>query len=673
MKAIFRKPVMLLSTFLLTSLFATSAYALSVETDWIRQFGGPGSELAQDVDANGNIYIVGRISGTYPGQTSAGGTDVLLLKYDSDGNEVWARQFGTAGIDTGIGVVTDGTDVYIVGYTEGTLSGETSSGGRDAYIRKYDTDGNILWTEQYGTDGYDEAISVVVVASRVFVVGHTSGEFAGQTNEGSLDVYYRVFDPSGTTMLTNQFGTDENDYGNGIAVDNGNIYVSGGTEGELPGQTTAEDTDAFVIKFDLAGNTQWISQFGTEGSDSANRIILDETGIYTAGLVEDALPGTDVEDAGDFIRKYDTDGKVQWTHQCGGEEAFSVFTHSDRVYITGSVFGALPGQTSAGGADAYVCAYDINGNNKWITQFGTSALDTVFGVKSSTAVVYLVGTTGGALPGQTNSGGEDIFIMKLTQDKDLDGIFSEVDADPTTASTIFTDGVTTGEILTKGDMTIVVKDSSDLSLGVSIEVEEVLGVSPAEIEMCDGKMNPSLDNSDKIDVTCGSAIILVSAGDVEVEFIGDDGTVSTTSVGADNEVTFDPETLTFSTPETNTETIVVTVGGEETPIEPGETVVVEPADEDEDDDGVLDEFDMCPATVLPDEVPTVSLKPNHFADVDGDGTFEEGTNGTNSSFTLEDTSGCSCAQMVDSLPGMKKGLQKYGCPQGIMEEWVETY
>ena len=44
---------------------------------------------------------------------------------------------------------------------------------------------------------------------------------------------------------------ETNDYANGVATDSsGNVYVTGGTKGGLDGNTSAGDTDLFVIKYD---------------------------------------------------------------------------------------------------------------------------------------------------------------------------------------------------------------------------------------------------------------------------------------------------------------------------------------------------------------------------------------------------------------------------------------
>ena len=49
-----------------------------------------------------------------------------MRKYDNNGNEVWTTQFGTSGDDIALGISVDRTDVYVIGYTDGTLPGQTS-------------------------------------------------------------------------------------------------------------------------------------------------------------------------------------------------------------------------------------------------------------------------------------------------------------------------------------------------------------------------------------------------------------------------------------------------------------------------------------------------------------------------------------------------------------------
>lgn len=95
---------------------------------------------------------------------------------------------------------------------------------------------------------------------------------------------------------------------------------------------------------------------------------------------------------------------------------------------------------------------------------------------------------------------------------------------------------------------------------------------------------------------------------------------------------------------------------------------------DSDGDGVPDDEDLCPDTALPELSPTIELGVNRWADIDGDGTFDtqpsEGT-GPQVEFTLLDTGGCSCSQIIEAL-GIGLGHEKFGCSLGIMRRWVDS-
>jgi len=89
---------------------------------------------------------------------------------------------------------------------------------------------------------------------------------------------------------------------------------------------------------------------------------------------------------------------------------------------------------------------------------------------------------------------------------------------------------------------------------------------------------------------------------------------------------------------------------------------------DADHDGVGDECnDRCLGTEIPEGAPKKELLPNHYALVDGDTTFD--TNGGNSIFTIQQTAGCSCEQILVAQ-GFGKGQAKHGCSQGTMEDWI---
>ena len=93
---------------------------------------------------------------------------------------------------------------------------------------------------------------------------------------------------------------------------------------------------------------------------------------------------------------------------------------------------------------------------------------------------------------------------------------------------------------------------------------------------------------------------------------------------------------------------------------------------DSDEDGVWDGLDYCPGTMIPETVPENRLGVNHFALVDDDGLFDTtkpNGKGPRDSFTILDTAGCSCEQIVEEQ-GLGLGHRKFGCSVDVMREWV---
>lgn len=55
------------------------------------------------VDSNNNVYMVGGVYGVLDGQTSAGDSDIVLLKYSASGSKQWTSLVGSVGYDFGNG------------------------------------------------------------------------------------------------------------------------------------------------------------------------------------------------------------------------------------------------------------------------------------------------------------------------------------------------------------------------------------------------------------------------------------------------------------------------------------------------------------------------------------------------------------------------------------------
>src|SRR5262245_29937843 len=164
---------------------------------------------------------------------------------------LWAHQFDSSGFLSAYGGATDGSGVYVTGSVFGDLPGATSLGGVDAYVRKLDHAGNVMWTERLGTSSYDASQGVAVDADGVYITGTTCGAFAGHAPLGGCDAFVLKLRSDGGVVWVTQFGTPGFDtpyqYG-AIAVHTSGIYVAGKTTGTFPGGTQAGGPNTFLAR-----------------------------------------------------------------------------------------------------------------------------------------------------------------------------------------------------------------------------------------------------------------------------------------------------------------------------------------------------------------------------------------------------------------------------------------
>ena len=192
------------------------------------------------------MVVAGRVRGTLAAP-DAGNSDAFVRAYAPDGEPLWTVQFGTATDDV-VEAVAIGPDgrIAVAGSTRQALDGG-HAGAADAFVRVFEPDGTLVWARQFGTTGEDGARAVGMdAAGNVLVAGRTEGALVG-LGAGDLDAFVRKYDPDGAVRWTRQFGTIGFDSIDGLAVDGptGEIVVVGATTGALEG-ANGGGVDGFV-------------------------------------------------------------------------------------------------------------------------------------------------------------------------------------------------------------------------------------------------------------------------------------------------------------------------------------------------------------------------------------------------------------------------------------------
>ena len=330
------------------------------------QLGGSDDDSGSAVatDAAGNLYLAGSTVSTLAGQSSAGGRDAFVIKRNADGSPGWIVQWGTSLMDAVHDIwVSDIGEVYVAGSTEGTFSNETHVGVRDAFVSKISVTGVMLWTHQYGSDGNDAATGLAYDGTYLYVTGYAHAALNEETGPGSLDFFVMRLTQAGQHAQTRLYGGWSVDQGAAITFDGQDLLVVGSANVDWGGTASCGLSDAMVIRVDRSDLTPiWHQRYGSSESDYPYAVWSD---------------GTD-------------------------------------TYVSGRTLGAFNGQSHLGASDGFLLKLDAAGNDVWTRQFGTAEHEFTRGLAvGSSGAVYVAGDTAGTV-GALAYGGTDFVLYKFT-------------------------------------------------------------------------------------------------------------------------------------------------------------------------------------------------------------------------------------------------------------------
>ncbi len=277
---------------------------------WVRRYNGPGNDYDWPfdivVDRFGNIYVTGRSVG------NGTGFDYVTIKLDSAGNEKWIKRYNGAGNNTdeaySIAVDRNG-NVFVTG------ASINSEGNLDLVTIKYDSLGNEIWIRSYNSpNNLDEYGATLAIdsSSNVYV-------FGGTWRLGSFPSDYIVikYNATGDTVWTRRYNGQANgdDRPAKVVFDlRGHIYVTGSSYTNVSNQT-----DFCTVKYDTNGNIVWVKQYNGpgNGNDVPKSITTDIFGnIYVTGtcrgLVDDDYATVVYDSNGNQLTVQVFDGPGSW-------------------------------------------------------------------------------------------------------------------------------------------------------------------------------------------------------------------------------------------------------------------------------------------------------------------------------------------------------------------------
>lgn len=245
--------------------------------------GGISDARGVTADATGNLIVTGRQ------YASASGDMLWLAKYTSAGSLIWSSNDISVAVssEAGYAVAVDPSgSIYVAGYETRSDLGQ----GRNIIVLKYSAGGAQIWKKSYDSAGHgtDEGRGIAVdAAGSVYACGFETRADLGQGENG----WVRKYDRDGNVLWTNTFnsplvsGGGPNDRANGIALaPNGDVYITGREERSGQGGVTIlrrYDTNGLLLEVDLKNGPN------PGADDHGSGVTVDPNGLVYVVSTED--------------------------------------------------------------------------------------------------------------------------------------------------------------------------------------------------------------------------------------------------------------------------------------------------------------------------------------------------------------------------------------------------
>jgi uncharacterized delta-60 repeat protein len=266
------------------------------EYQWDRSWGGLATDYINSIyiDSSDNIYITGKA------RSFGISDDIFLVKYDTVGNLIWNRTWGSA-TENDIGTdlfVDDQGNIFVAGFTSGF-----GVDGQDFLFIKFNSTGDFQWYETWGGFSDDRAKSIDYDSEgNIFLMGET-----GSFGMGNSEVGLVCYNSLGVLQWNTTWGTSTLDRPQSMVVDsNNNIYISGFTYHPDIG---TGDTHFFILKLSNSGIPIWSKIWGSPYMDLGVCLALDSLGnIFFLGSTEGYEAG--IQDM--YLTKFNSEGDREW-------------------------------------------------------------------------------------------------------------------------------------------------------------------------------------------------------------------------------------------------------------------------------------------------------------------------------------------------------------------------
>jgi PKD repeat protein len=361
----------------------------------------------------------------------------------------WATTVGGVNFDFITDAVTDGQGgLYVTGYTNSpnfptTLAGSPGA-GYDAFVARFDSLGNVLWSTRYGGSGTDYGNAIARdAAGNILVAGKLGGQgtfVTDSTDKGTGDdILVLKLSGSGAFIAALRYGGSGADEAVGISTDANNQMVVVGNSSSTNISTTSAtfngtSGDAFVLRLRSNLSRHLAFRYGGNSFDKANDVVIDSQGnFYVAGETGSAdYPQTISTYQGGggakaFVMRFDSLGARTWAQRYGGagvERAYALDLPANggllvAGYTTSTDFPTTINGLGGSGLDAFLLHLNLDGTRDYARRLGGSLDDLCLDIASdASGNVFMAGETQSLNFPSTNNRfkgqGRDQFLAKFS-------------------------------------------------------------------------------------------------------------------------------------------------------------------------------------------------------------------------------------------------------------------
>ncbi len=398
------------------------------DVEWSDTYGGSFGDIPRTVLAiPGGGYLVAGLTLSDDDDISDnnGKSDGWLIRIDAQGGLLWERSFGGELQDEIKKIIPANDGGYIIaGYqSENTSISTVARPTSDFWVAKINDTGTIIWTQNFGSTESESIVDIAATNDGYLLLGNSNNPgFAPAGYRGQSDPVLLKINNSGEQQWIRRWGGAQNDFSTGLHImNNGRIVVSGYADSKYNNHHGA--VDGWLTYLNANGNLVWTKFFGGSLDDQLNSVSAGPGNqIYAAGFSyskdQDLSDNKGRRDA--WLIRVNTTGDLLWSANYGGDghDAFNkVIVRNNSVYAAGYTWSfdgtATPSQ---GLKDAWLTNIDTNGNQNWEATYGGDLSEELFSFDfTEDNGLLLAGPTQTRYNGmvEENNGLEDFFLIRL--------------------------------------------------------------------------------------------------------------------------------------------------------------------------------------------------------------------------------------------------------------------